>query len=34
MGKFFRRGSRWLTVEELSRDAINQGLDVILEEHK
>lgn len=34
MGKFFRRGARWLTVEELSRDAINQGLDVILEEHK
>jgi hypothetical protein len=34
MGKFFRRGARWLTVEELSRDAINQGLDVILEEHR
>jgi hypothetical protein len=33
-GKFFRRGARWLTVEELSRDAINQGLDAILEEHK
>lgn len=34
MGKFFRRGAKWLTVEELSQDAINQGLDVILEEHK
>jgi hypothetical protein len=34
MGKFFRRGARWLTVEDLSRDAINQGLDIILEEHK
>jgi hypothetical protein len=34
MGKFFRRGAKWLTVEELSRDAINQGLEVILEEHK
>jgi hypothetical protein len=34
IGKFFRRGAKWLTVEELSRDAINQGLDVILEEHR
>lgn len=34
IGKFFRRGAKWLTAEELSRDAINQGLDVILEEHK
>lgn len=33
-GKFFRRGAKWLTAEELSQDAINQGLDVILEEHK
>jgi hypothetical protein len=34
MGTFFRRGAKWLTVEELSRDAINQGLGTILEEHK
>jgi hypothetical protein len=34
IGKFFRRGAKWLTVEELSRDAINQGLDAILEEHR
>jgi len=34
MGKFFRRGAKWLTAEELSRDAINQGLNEILEEHK
>ena len=34
MGKFFRRGAKWLTVEELSRDAINQGLNDLLEEHK
>jgi hypothetical protein len=34
IGKFFRRGAKWLTAEELSRDAINQGLDIILEEHK
>lgn len=34
IGKFFRRGAKWVTAEELSRDAINQGLDVILEEHR
>lgn len=34
MGKFFRRGAKWVTAEELSQDAIAQGLDVILEEHK
>jgi hypothetical protein len=34
MGKFFRRGAKWVTAEELSQDAIGQGLDVILEEHK
>jgi len=34
IGKFFRRGAKWLTVEELSIDAVNQGLDVILEEHR
>jgi hypothetical protein len=34
MGKFFRRGAKWLTAEELSRDAIYQGLNVILEDHK
>jgi len=34
LGKFLRRGAKWLTVEELSRDIINQGLDVILEEHQ
>lgn len=34
LDKFLRRGAKWLTVEELSRDAVNQGLDVILEEYK
>ncbi len=34
LNKFLRRGAKWLTVEELSRDAINQGLDVILEEYR
>jgi hypothetical protein len=34
IGKFFRRGAKWLTAEELSRDAVNQGLDEILEEHR
>lgn len=34
LGKFLRRGAKWLTVEELSRDAINQGLDAILEERR
>lgn len=34
IGKFFRRGPRWLTVEELARDAINQGLDAIFEDRK
>jgi predicted XRE-type DNA-binding protein len=33
-GKFFRRGAKWLTAEELSQDAINQGLDVILEGYR
>jgi len=34
VGKFFRRGAKWLTAEELARDAINQGLEEILEEHR
>lgn len=34
IGKFFRRGAKWLTVEELSLDGINQGLNNLLEEQK
>ncbi|OPX98614.1 MAG: hypothetical protein A4E62_00657 [Syntrophorhabdus sp. PtaU1.Bin002] len=34
IGKFFRRGAKWLTVEELSRDGINQGLNDLLEEQR
>lgn len=31
LGKFVRRGARWITAEELARDAVNEGLDAILE---
>jgi len=34
IGKFFRRGAKWLTVEELSRDGINQGLNDLIEEQR
>ncbi|OPY72701.1 MAG: hypothetical protein A4E63_01126 [Syntrophorhabdus sp. PtaU1.Bin050] len=34
IGKFFRRGAKWLTVEELSRDGIEQGLNNLLEEQR
>lgn len=34
IGKFFRRGAKWLTVEELSRDGINQGLNDLVEEQR
>jgi hypothetical protein len=34
IGKFFRRGAKWLTVEELSRDGIKQGLNDLLEEQR
>lgn len=34
MGQFFRRGAKWVTAEDLSQDAIDQSLDVILEEYK
>ena len=31
MGKFFRRGARWVTVEELAEEGINAGLDNLVE---
>lgn len=34
LGKFLRRGAKWLTVEELCRDAISRGLDIILEDYR
>jgi len=30
--KFFRRGARWVTVEQLAREGIKDGLDYLLEE--
>ena len=34
IGKFFRRGAKWVTVEDLSREGINQGLGDLLEDRK
>jgi hypothetical protein len=31
MGKFFRRGARWVTAEELAEEGINAGLDELVE---
>lgn len=31
MGKFFRRGARWVTVEELAEEGISAGLDDLVE---
>jgi len=31
MGKFFRRGARWVTVDELAEEGINAGLDNLVE---
>jgi len=31
IGKFFRRGAKWITVEQLAEEAINSGIDYLLE---
>ncbi len=31
LGKFFRRGGKWITVDELAEEGINKGLDYLLE---
>ncbi len=31
IGKFFRRGGKWITVDELAEEGINKGLDYLLE---
>ncbi|HQP50643.1 MAG TPA: hypothetical protein PLA06_00535 [Syntrophorhabdaceae bacterium] len=32
IGKFFKRGGRWITAEKLSEEGIEKGLDTLLEE--
>lgn len=31
IGKFFRRGAKWVTVEQLAEEAIDSGIDYLLE---
>ncbi len=31
IGKFFRRGGKWISVEEMAEEAINKGTDYLLE---
>ena len=31
IGKFFKRGAKWITVDELAEEGINKGVDYLLE---
>ncbi len=31
IGKFFRRGAKWITVDKLAEEGINKGTDYLLE---
>jgi hypothetical protein len=32
IGKFFRRGGKWITAEKLSEEGVEKGLDVLVED--
>ena len=31
IGKFFKRGGKWITVDKLAEEGINSGIDYLLE---